>query len=333
MDNQVGGQAANTASIEERAAALFSDAPPKAQQKPVQSQPATPKAKPAQEVEQHVEEAGGDEGEAPDTQSVETQQTEGTEDAGNAPATEETFDFEVDGTVYALPKALEKAVKQQKDYTQKTMEIAEQRKTFELLHEQARAANLQREFSASVAEEIQQLQAYDAVLKQPVDWSSLDTNEAFRRKLQIDQWKDEREAILKSVQAKHQEFTQKQEAAFRDFKAKAVETISKRIPNWSEATQKAIREHAIADGYTESELNSVSDPRMTLTLWKASQYDQLKAKAQPAVNAVKTVKTTPSNPMPQHVKDKLNFRKQIAKAQPNEKRKLVEARAAQIFSR
>jgi hypothetical protein len=307
---------ASSPSVEDRVAAIFAD-PPKAQKAQKQSEP----------------EQGGDEGEAPQIEHGES--AELSEESAPEPENSETdtFEFEHEGAKYALPKALEKAILNNRDYTQKTQSVAEQRKSFELLHEQARVANMQREFHASVHEEIQQLQAYDAVLKQPVDWSSMDTNEAFRRKLQIDQWKDEREAILKTVQAKHQEFTQKQEAAARELKTKLNELVSKRIPNWSEATQKAIREHAIADGYTEAEISSVSDPRMTLTLWKASQYDQLKAKATPAVNAVKTVKTTPSNPMPQHVKDKLNFRKALSKAQPGEKRKLVEARAAQIFSR
>ncbi len=331
MDNQTGGQAASPASIEARAAAIFGDPVP---QKPNNVQQ-PPKAKPqpaqaAQAAQEPQEQPEGEvEADAPSPESTEA--PEATEEA--APATEETFEFEVDGTVYALPKALEKAVQQQKDYTKKTMELAEQRKTFELLHEQARVANMRQEFNASIADELSQLQAYDAVLKQPIDWNSLDTNEAFRRKIQIDQWKEERDGILRTLQAKQQEFLAKQDAAVKDYRSKAAEVLAKKIPGWSEATQKAIRDHAIADGYTEAELASVSDPRMTLTLWKAAQYDQLKAKATPAVSQVKTVKTTSSNPMPQQVKDKLNFRKALAKAQPNEKRKLVEARAAQIFSR
>jgi hypothetical protein len=171
------------------------------------------------------------------------------------------------------------------------------------------------------------------VLKQPVDWSNMTTDEAFRKKLQLDQWKDEREAIAKGLADKRQEFEKKVQESLTELKKKALDTVSKKIPNWSEAEAKAIREHAISEGYTEAELNSIVDPRHTLTLWKAKQFDQLKAKATKTVTDVKTVKTTSSNPMPQHVKEKLNFRKAIAKAQPHEKRKLVEARAAQIFSR
>jgi hypothetical protein len=312
MIDQTNGQA-DMASIEARASAIFGDAP-KAPKNPVE-----PQAKPEEQPQET--------GEAPDPETVETQQE------GDAPATEETFDFEADGVTYAIPKALQKAFQQQKDYTQKTMEIAEQRKAFELLHEQARIANFRQAFEAEAATELQQLQAYDAVLKQPVDWASMSTDEAFRAKIQRDQWKDERDAIAKTLQGKYQQHEKNIQDAMREFKAKALDTVSKKIPNWGEATQKAIREHAIAEGYTAAELDSIVDPRHTLTLWKAQQFDQLKAKATKAVADVKTVKTTPSNPMPQHVKDKLNFRKALSKAQPGEKRKLVEARAAQIFSR
>jgi hypothetical protein len=86
-------------SIEERAAALFADEP---QKEATQEEPKAPVA---------------EEAEATETQ-----------------APEETFEIEVDGEKFALPKKLEKAVLQERDYTQKAQAIAEQRKQFELLH-------------------------------------------------------------------------------------------------------------------------------------------------------------------------------------------------------
>lgn len=311
-------------SIEERAARLFDDAP----HAPPAAQAAQPKPVAKQEQRpQEEQSAEPDEGAAPAAE----EDTQSSDDA--APTPEELFEIEVDGVKYALPKPLEKAVLQERDYTQKAQSLAEQRKQFELLHEQARIANFRQEFEAEAATEIQQLQAYDAVLKQPVDWASMSTDEAFRTKIQRDQWKDERDAIAKTLQGKHQQFEKKLQDSLKELKTKALETVSKKIPNWSEAEAKALREHAIADGYTEAELNSIIDPRHTLTLWKAKQFDQLKAKATKAVSDVKTVKTTPSNPMPQQVKDKLNFRKALAKVPPNspERRRLVEDRAAQLF--
>lgn len=282
---------------------------------------------PAPSIEDRAAALFADEPVAPQPEEAAAPETQ------DAPAPEEFFELEVDGEKFSLPKKLEKAVLQERDYTQKSQSLADQRRQFELLHEQARISNFRQEFSTEVGPELQKLQAYDAVLKQPVDWASMTTDEAFRAKIQRDQWKDERDAIARTLQDKHQQFEKKVQDALKDLKTKASEVISKRIPNWSDDTQKAIREHAISEGYTASELDSIVDPRHTLTLWKAQQFDQLKAKAAKTVADVKTVKTTPSNPMPQQVKDKLNFRKQIAKSTPGsqEHRKLVEARAAKIF--
>jgi hypothetical protein len=263
----------------------------------------------------------------------ETEETAAPE--AEAPTAEELFEIEVDGEKFALPKKLEKAVLQERDYTQKSQSLAEQRRAFELLHEQAKTANFRQAFEQEVSAELQQLQAYDAVLKQPIDWNSMTTEEAFRKKLQVDTWKTEREELARKVSNSHQQWTQKQEAALKDLRSKARDIVSKRIPNWSEATEKAIREHALTDGYTEAEMNDIVDPRHTLTLWKAYQFDQLKAKATKTVADVKTVKTTSSNPMPQSVKEKLAFHKVLNSTTPGskERSKAVEARVGSFFAK
>lgn len=254
-----------------------------------------------------------------------------------APTAEEFFEFEVDGQKYALPKPLEKAVLQHKDYTQKTQEVSAQRKALETLHEQARIANMQAEFQRETADDFKQLQAYDAVLAQAsqIDWASMTTDEVMRRKIQLDQWKDERSKIVSSLQDKHSQWTHKRDSAVKELKAKALEAASAAIPNWSESTLKAVREHALTDGYTEAELSQVDlDPRHLKTLWKAQQFDLLKAKATKTVSDVKTVKTTASNPMPQAVKDKLAFGKQLQKATTaHDRNKLVERRVSSLFDK
>ena len=278
--------------------------------------------------------------EAPPEQSTET--TEAAPEAEGETTTEtpaeEFFELEIEGTKYQLPKPLEKAVMQERDYTQKSQKLSEQRKTFETLAEQSRIANMQAEFNKEISQELQQLQAFDAVLSQQsqVDWSSMTTEEMLKRKLQIDQWKEQRDAIRSGLETKYREWTGKRDEAIKALRAKANETAASRIPGWNEATQKAVREHALSEGYTEVELEQAGlDPRHWVTLWKASQFDQLKAKAAKTVTDVKSVKTTPSNPMPQAVKDKLAFNKQLQKTAPNssERKKLVENRIGAMFTR
>lgn len=308
-EQAVGGQA--EASVESRIeSALFG----------------TPKPKPAP-----VAAAPEEQQQAPIDEQVESPEAE----EQSAPAQEETFEFELDGQKYALPKALEKAVMQQRDYTQKTMSVSEKEKNFEFLHEQARVSNLRSEFQREAAQELQQLQAYNAVLSQPVNWSEMSTDDAFRKKIQIDQWKDERAAVEKQLQAKYQQFEHKANSTIAELKAKGDELVSKRIPNYSNESWKAITEHAKKDGYTEAELSQILDPRHKVTLWKAQQFDELKAKATKTVTDVKQIKTTSANPMPQHVKDNFAFKKALARTatNPAEQRRVVEAKIGSIFSK
>lgn len=248
---------------------------------------------------------------------------------------EELFELELDGETYALPKKLEKAVMSSRDYTQNSQKQADRERAYEVLHEQAKIANFRQQFESENGAELQRLQQYDAVLKNPVDWNSMSTDDAFRHKIQLDQWKAEREELARTLSTKHQQWTQRQEQAIADLRTKATEAVTKRIPNWSAEKWNAIREHAKSvDGYTEAELKDIIDPRHQVTLWKAQQFDELKSKASKTVTDVKTVKTTSSNPMPQRVKDKLNFRNAIKKAAPGSSahKQLIEGRIGKIFS-
>jgi hypothetical protein len=276
--------------------------------------------------------------EAPPEQSTETTEAapEEAETTAEAPA-EEFFEFEMDGQKYQLPKSLEKAVMQERDYTQKSQETAKQRKTLEVLHQQQTVQQMQREFEQSVAKELQQLQAFEAVLSQSgtLNWSQMTTDEAMRQKIQLDQWKEQRDQIARDLQVKYQQFGEKRNQAIEGLKAKAQEVAAQRIPNWSEATQKAVKDHALTEGYTESELNQAGlDPRHWVTLWKAQQFDLLKSKATKTVTDVKSVKATSSNPMPQQVKDKLAFNKAYkAATNPIEQKHLVEKRIGAMFAK
>lgn len=288
-------------------------------------QQAKPKA-PAQEAPREPE------AEAPEAASDETEAGETAE--ASAPV-EETFELEVEGERYVLPKKLEKGFLQEKDYTQKSQTLAEQRKNAEFVLEQARVASLDKHFATETAQEQEQLRAIDWALQQPVDWNSMTTDEAFRRKLQLDSWKEQKEKLEKGLGDKHQQFRQKVQTELSKLRQQSIEAIGKRIPGWNEASADAVRAHALSMGLTEIEVGSIIDPRHVEILWQAQQFSQLKASAKKTVVDAKTVKTTPSNPMPAHVKEKLNYRKQLQRTAPNspERRHAVTDRVAAIFSR
>lgn len=294
--------------------------------------PETTTEQPAQDsVEDRIANVFGDAEKPEDTQEAASEPT--AEEA--KPPIDETFELEMDGEKFVLPKKLEKGFMQEKDYTQKSQTLAEQRRTLDLVHEQARIAQMQQQFQGEISPELQQLQMLDTVIKQSqsIDWASMSTDELIRKRLDLDGLKEQRNTLLQALEGKRTEWTQKQQGEFAKLKTQSLETIKKRVPGWSDDLAKSVREHALSDGYTEAELSSILDPRHAVTLWKAQQFDQLQAKAQKTVQDVKSVKTTPSNPMPQQVKDKLNYRKAIAKVQrgTSEHQRIVQDRVAQLF--
>jgi len=273
--------------------------------------------------------------EAPEAQAE--PETEASADEPQEAQAPEDFEYEYEGAKFKLPKPLEKALMQQKDYTQKTQELAEQRRMVEAKDHQIRLATMEQTFSQEVANERQQIAMFDAALASAKDtnWGSMSTDEAFRTKLQLDQWKEQREALDKTIQARRGEFDNKVRAEISKYREQAVETLKKSIPNWSDDVAKQVRDHALQEGYTEAELGSLFDPRWARSLWKAAQYDQIKGKASEAVNTAKAqpVKPSPSRPMDAKTKDYLNYRKTLQKAPPGsqERKAAVQDRIAKIF--
>lgn len=322
METQTPTEQAPVASVADRIGNIFDRAFGEKPPAPKEAKTPTPQEAPADTQTE-------------DTETASAEGEEGSQEPKAAAPVEETFEIEVEGERYVLPKKLEKGFLQEKDYTQKSQTLAEQRRNAELVLEQARLARLNEQFAAETTQEQEQLRALDWALQQPVDWASMTTDDAFRRKLQHDQWKDEKARIEKGLNEKREQFGKKAQEEFAKLRAQSLETIRKRIPGWTDATAKAVREYAIDKGLTEVELNSILDPRHVEILWEAQQYRMLQSTAQKTVQAAKTVKTTPSNPMPQQVKEKLNYRKTLQRTAPNspERRRVVEDRVASIFTR
>jgi hypothetical protein len=294
---------APAASVTDRIASIFGEAP----------QPDAPVEAPAEVPAQE-----------PETASEPVEAT--------APV-EETFELEVDGEKFTLPKQLEKGFLQEKDYTQKSQTLAEQRRTLELTQHQNRIASMAQDFQKEVAPDLQQLQMIDWALSQKIDYDGLTTDQIVRKRLELDGLKDEKARIEKSIEGKKSEWGTKQAQEIAKLRDESLQTIKKRIPGWNDSSPKELREFGLKHGMTDTELNSILDPRHVEILWKASQFDKLKANATPVANAARNLKTTPTNPMPQNVKDKLAFRKEVSKHAPHSQQAqaLVKDRIAKLF--
>ncbi len=247
---------------------------------------------------------------------------------------EESFEIEYEGDRYVLPKKLEKGFLQERDYTQKAQQVADQRRQIELREQQFRLRELQGSFGHEVGNELKQIQMIEAVLEQPVNWAQMSSDEAFRHKIQLDDLEKQKNKLQSQVNQKYGQWQQQVQQHEQELLAKSAEEVRRRIPNWSEAVHKAVREHATKDGYSDHELNAVTDPRQAVTLWKAMRYDQLQEKAKTVVPQMKNVKTTSSQPMASQTKELLSYRKALDRTKdPHARRKLVENRIASKFSR
>jgi hypothetical protein len=252
-----------------------------------------------------------------------------------AEAPAETFDLEVDGEKFTLPKKLEKGFLQERDYTQKTMALADLRKSVEVHHDTLKLASAETEFRKSIEPELKQLDRLDSYLEQAksMDWASMSTDDLIRNRAQLDQIRDQRESLQKTISGKEQEWGQGQAQKLAEIKARSLEIIKRSIPNFSPEVAKEVREHALSQGYTDSELANIFDPRYAIALWKAQQLDSLKSKATAAVKDAKPIKTGPSNPMSKATQEKLGYRKALQQTEQGspERKAAVSNRIASIF--
>jgi hypothetical protein len=259
------------------------------------------------------------------------------EESAADPAPEpETFEYEYEGEKFVLPKKLEKSVMQERDYTQKNQSLADQRRLVEVKEQQFRERELQQNFHNEIANEIRQMQMIDAVLEQPVNWQTMSTDDAFRHKIQLDELKQQRDKLAKAVDEKYQGYQKQQAETRAALQTKTLEALKSLIPSWGPEVAKEVTTHFRERGLSEADFQFLnSRPEFVQAAWEAMQYRKLQSKAKPAVQQAKVAKTTSAKPMPQSVKEHLNFRKQLAKAPEGspERRKVLEARAASIFSR
>ena len=228
-------------------------------------------------------------------------------------------DVEYEGKLYSVPTELKDALLRTNDYTQKTQEVAAQRKEAEVIHQQAVQASENFKFAESIQGDLikaqqleQQAEQAHQYLRDNID--SLTATDIEKIRLAVDDARKERDTIVRAVQGKQQTHQQAQQQTREELLNKGTEVLRQKIPNWGEDNQRAVRDYAISSGYTEDEIQSVLDPRMVETLWKASQYDSLqsgKAEAVRKVVGTPTIKAQSRNPMPEEVKAKLNLRKQL----------------------
>ncbi len=258
--------------------------------------------------------------------------------AEEAPA-EDLFELDFEGEKYTLPAKLKTGFMQNKDYTQKTQELADQRKTYEHGAELAKSAQMERAFYESIGSEQQELSVIDAYLAQmsKADWGSMDTGTVLKTKIELDNIKERKASLKESIADKRTKFDADVKTRMQELRGKARELASKSISGFGEDTEKSIRAYAASEGLTDSEFENVAlDPRSLRVLYKAMQYEKVQSEAKKTVSAKPSVlKPGPTTErMPPEVVSKLNYNKAMAKAKTNrEKSDLIEERLHAMYAR
>lgn len=199
----------------------------------------------------------------------ETEETELEADAESQPTPEGFEEMEFDGEIYQVPKALKEGYMKNADYTQKTTEVAEQRKKLE-----ADTANLQM-MSEVMEQELDakaRLSSIDNRLAelQNVDWNAyVEQDPVSAQKLQIEhqQLMNERQntvAYLNNALIQKTEVA-KQETANRITATK--EFGQKNIAGWNADSYDELVKFSINDqGFTQQQIDQAMSPNVLKVL-------------------------------------------------------------------
>ena len=183
------------------------------------------------------------------------------------------------------------------DYTQKTQQLADQRKQIEQL-----AQNVQQQYQLQQAtiQETSKLYAMDSALQnyQNVNWDAwmdqdpIEASKGWQKFQMLKSQRDETATSIQQAQAKTQYMTQSQ---LQQQLAEGAKQLASEIKGWSPELATALKTNGLEYGFTDSELDQVYDPRMVKVLHDAYQWRQLQAK-KPEVQ--KRVSLAPKSPKP-----------------------------------
>ena len=258
-------------------------------------------------VEEEEEGASEEGDESPDEDANEESPDEGEPDEEDEQETNEPDDsslitVKVDGkTERVTLEELRKGYSRTKDYTQKTMELADRRKAID-------------SESVTVQQEREQLAAITTALQERLtqndaepDWDALRAEDPVEWSIQKNIWIEKREerARLANVTAE----LARRNAADRQKQhegqlAQERDALLEKAPEWKSNPTKAekelaeIRQYALSVGFTEEEASQVYDHRAVLALRDAMRFQKLMKKQTELSEKGSKVTVTKRGPKP-----------------------------------
>ena len=206
--------------------------------------------------------------EAPEAQEEPVQET----------PVEEFDEIDHDGEKYSIPKKLKDAFLRQSDYTRKTQEVAEIRKSVEAERETVRQ---RAEAERAHIREIAQVVNIDEQLTQldQTDWVELQNKDPFEAQNQFQRrtlLKERRDRLVAELQQKELQRSQEASQEFDKRYAETNEALSKSIPGWNADLANKMRDFATKNGVSIERIRDMAvDASMVKLLHKAYLGDQL----------------------------------------------------------
>jgi len=259
----------------------------------------------------------------------------------NVPETPEFFDYVHDGNSYQLPGALQSVIKTQgdaeKDYRQKTMALADERRAHEAqTQEWQQRQRIEQQYGGLVNEARQMdqfIQQYrDANGFTNVDWEKyeeMDPNAAAKLERKINRYQTRISDIQNRIAAMDQQAHQQAQGQMEQAASQFENELPTKIAGWNDDLKGKLSEFATTYGYDQNDFANINDVRAMQILHDAMYGHQARQSANVEDNPIQQAPaqpvTTPGHSNQAKPKNKLN-----GKETPDEYRK---KRIAQINAR
>lgn len=205
------------------------------------------------------------------------------DDADEAPSEDEKLiTVKLDGkTKQITAKEAAEGYMRTSDYTRKTQELSEGRKTLE---SELYSVQQERQILTQLTQSYQQ--SLQALQPQEPDWQKLYHEDPLEYVRQKDLWRDRQDQYARAQnvqQAIAQQRAVEEAKEYQRILSEGRAKLLEKNPHWKDTTRweadlNKMTATALAEGFTQEELNSVIDPRTVSILRKAAAYDELMKK-------------------------------------------------------
>lgn len=253
----------------------------------------------------------------PTDESTEDAEVNESSDTTDGEVADDFEEFEFEGEVFKAPKKLKEGVLRQKDYTQKSQLVAEERR---MLEERSKSLQAESEFKQQHFAKAVELHGLQQRVQQfsQLPWDEL-AQENPQEYLKLDRQYREAERSLQKVHGEVQGMVGQFEAQRREnlqkAQAQCLQELKKDIPVTAELL-KELDTTGQSFGFKPEELAGIVDPRHIRVLHAAMQWKKLQAskasvekKVQTAkpvqVQAARTSQTTQQNAKEQELRNRM----------------------------